>query len=415
MRAMRKMRVFGAFLTAIAAVAACGGDDEGGGNGGSGGGGAGGSGGASGGSGGASGGSSGAGGATGGASGSGGSTGGASGSGGATGGTGGATGGTGGATGGTGGATGGTGGTGGSGSQLTSVASISGTHMDHDGNNLYVSWVGAGIGGGVKKVVKSTGAVSDLFTVSGGGCDMVAVNGSNVMAICSSSSTLGKRAVMRGSTAGGAPTEAYVSTTSAVGGLTKDGVFGGVAGPNVYFHDGAVLKKLPAASGAATTLGTWSETTSSSQRWATVGVDGGSYYVIMNYKILSVPVAGGTVVKVADLLEGHTGLIADATNVFFVETYSNLLKVPKVGGTKTKVNTGTVLLNESQLALNTDGTFVYSAGYSGSAHAVMRTPIGGGAPAVVATGTANLKNATLLVDSTTVWALTSTGIFKTPK
>ncbi|MCK6538044.1 MAG: hypothetical protein L6Q84_34145, partial [Polyangiaceae bacterium] len=345
-----------------------------------------------------------------------GGTGGATGgTGGATGGTGGATGGTGGATGGTGGATGGTGGTGGSGSQLTSVASISGTHMDHDGNNLYVSWVGAGIGGGVKKVVKSTGAVSDLFTVSGGGCDMVAVNGSNVMAICSSSSTLGKRAVMRGSTAGGAPTEAYVSTTSAVGGLTKDGVFGGVAGPNVYFHDGAVLKKLPAASGAATTLGTWSETTSSSQRWATVGVDGGSYYVIMNYKILSVPVAGGTVVKVADLLEGHTGLIADATNVFFVETYSNLLKVPKVGGTKTKVNTGTVLLNESQLALNTDGTFVYSAGYSGSAHAVMRTPIGGGAPAVVATGTANLKNATLLVDSTTVWALTSTGIFKTPK
>ncbi len=438
------VRLAAALLSVLSTVAACGGDDDGGGGGSGGSGGAkGGSGGATGGSGGASGGSGGSGGSTGGTAGSGGSggasggsggasggsggasggsggasggSGGASGgSGGASGGSGGASGGSGGASGGSGGASGGSGGTGGGGVQLTSVATVTGSHMAQDQTNLYVA-----TDGGVKKIVKSSGAVSDLFTLTGSGpdCSMVAVNGSTVVAICAVVSPppalpIPKMVVLRAPTSGGTPTEAYVAAmgSMSVGGLTTDGFNGSAPGPNAYFHDGNQLMKIPAAAGAATTLGT-ATSTDLSQGSKYAALDSGAYYVVGNSQILSVPLSGGTVTKVTGLSNNWAGLHADGTNVYFVEQGSWLWKVPKGGGTKVNLTPSGSLFTMCNFGVHPDGTFAYGVADS----TVVKHPLGGGAPTTVATGYASSNaNSVLLVDTSSVWVLTSLGLFKAPK
>ena len=303
---------------------------------------------------------------------------------------------------------GGSGGTGGGGVQLTSVATVTGSHMAQDQTNLYVA-----TDGGVKKIVKSSGAVSDLFTLTGTGmwCSMVAVNGSTVVATCTKSNGPLKLAVFRVPTSGGTPTEAYAATTTALGGLTTDGTNGGVPGPNAYFHDGNELKKLPAAAGAATTLGTAAGAAlSQSSKYA--AVDFGAYYLMGHYQISSVPLSGGTVTKVTDLVEGHAGLYADGTNVYFVESYNDLMKVPKGGGTKVDLTPSGSSFGQCNFGVHLDGTFVYGV----AGNTVVKHSLSGGAPTTVATGSVGASSATvLLVDSSSVWVLTSTGLFKAPK
>jgi hypothetical protein len=105
-----------------------------------------------------------------------------------------------------------------------------------------------------------------------------------------------------------------------------------------------------------------------------------------NGTVMSVPIAGGSPVRLALTKDGNTmGIAVDKKNVYFTTGDGKMMQVPKTGGTVLTLSTA---LGNEPWGIATDGMNVYAVSepLTGPPGAIVRVPVGGGTTKVLASG-----------------------------
>jgi hypothetical protein len=280
-----------------------------------------------------------------------------------------------------------------------------------DEENVYWSCGRPGGGSALRRVPKCGGAPTTMVTGGqrAGGSGPLAVSATNVYWVSDYGAAL---AVATTNKVGGTPST-LASGISVGGGDIIVGTLG-LDGASVYlataYSSGPVMS-VPLGGGAPETLASLA----TEQPSGYVAVDSTSVYWTSwcvgcpmggAGEVLKVGLAGGTPVTLASSTSTSVADVAvDATSVYWLGGDGTVMKVPTVGGTAT-----TLASDVAGRGMAIDAVNVYYwASPSSDSMAVMKVPLGGGAPVTVVSVPSRQGGPSLAVDATSVYWPSSFG------